>query len=141
MATANPTPSMYDVGYLGPPYCRATVTSAEVVVIPDAWHGRVVDFCAEGSDVWIRFGDSGVSVNRTATGGASSPVVLAENASPGTTPHLHIPAGTTRPVFIRKGATMTAAGEVTQTHFAHISANTTGFLRMTDSTGNGGSSP
>lgn len=125
-----------DIGYLGPAHALATVTTAngQLVAIPSAWDNQYVDFTAEGVDVWIRFGDSGVQVDRTGVTTMSGAALQTENAKAA---HLYIPAGTTRSVLIRKDATMTASGETTLTHFAHISTATSGYLRMTVSTGNG----
>ncbi len=127
--------SAADVGYIDSPHALATVTTAngQRIEIPDGWDNKFVDFCAEGLDVWIRFGDGGVQVDRTAVSTVSTEA-LTENAK---APHLHIPAGTTKSVLIRKGQAMTASGEATQTHFAHISSGTTGYLRPVPSTGPG----
>lgn len=128
--------SAHDLGYVGAPHSRATVTTAngELLAIPDAWDNRFVDFHAEGVDVWIRFGDSGVQIDRTAVSTIDGSGVLTDVAK---VAHLHILAGTTCPVLVRKGATMAATGEATQTHLAHISIATTGYLRMVLSTGPG----
>ena len=125
--------SAADLGYTGPAHALATVATTTRIAIPDDWDNRFVDFSAEGLDVWIRFGDGGVEVDK-----ADVSTVAAEALTEvDDTPHLHIPAGTTKPVLIRKGAAMTAVGETTQTHFAHISTGTTGYLRMVLSTGPG----
>lgn len=128
--------SASDLGYIGAPHCLATTATAngQLIAIPDAWNNKFVDFSAETKDVWIRFGDSGVQVDATAVSTTDGSGVLTDVAK---VPHLHIPAGTTKPVLIRKGATMAATGETTQTHFAHISAATGGYLRMVLSTGPG----
>ena len=127
--------SAAELGYIGIPYALATLTTAngQRVAIPDAWDNRFVDFSADTKDVWIRFGDGGVVVSPTAVSTLSSEDPV-EGAG---TPHLYIPAGVTKPVLIRKGHAMTAAGEATQTHFAHISLATGGYLRFTLSTGPG----
>lgn len=125
--------SAADLGYTGIPYALATLTTAQRIELPAAWDNKFVDFSADTKDVWIRFGDGGVVVSATAVSTVAAEV-MAEGAG---TPHLYIPAGVTKPVLIRLGHAMTAAGEVTQTHLAHISAATGGFLRMTLSTGPG----
>lgn len=124
-----------DIGYLGPAHARTTVTTAggERLAIPDAWNGKYVDFTAVSQDVYIRFGDSGVEVDIADRSTVASEVLTEVDD----TPHLTIFAGTTKCVMIRKDATMTALGETTQTHFAHISGAATGVLRMTVSSGPG----
>lgn len=125
--------SAADIGYTQPAHARTTVTTSERIALPAAWNNMFVDFTAVGQDVYIRFGDSGVEVD-IADRSTLAAEVLTEVDD---TPHLVIFAGTTRPVLIRVGATMTALGEVTQTHLAHISSATTGVLRMVPSTGPG----
>lgn len=125
--------SAADLGYIGEPHARTTVTTSERLEIPDAWDNRFVDFTAETVDVYIRFGDGGVEVDRADRSTVSTEVLTGVDD----TPHLVVFAGTTKAVLIRKGATMTATGEATQTHFAHISSATTGVLRMVPSTGPG----
>lgn len=125
--------SAADLGYTGPAHAVATVASSTRLAIPDAWDDRFVDFCAEGLDVWVRFGGSTVAVSKTAV----STVAAEAMTEDATTAHLHIPAGTSKPVLIRKNKAMTCTGTPNQTHLAHISTGTTGYLRMVLSTGPG----
>jgi len=122
-----------DLGYIGEPHARTTVTTTERLAIPDEWDNRFVDFTAETVDVYIRFGDSGVEVDRADRSSVAAEVMTGVDD----TPHIVVFAGTTKSVLIRKNQTMTATGETTQTHLAHISTATTGVLRMVPSTGPG----
>jgi hypothetical protein len=99
-------------------YALATVTSSTRINLPSEMLGKFCIFEAEGLDVWIRFGLVGaVSVSKTAVASVASNVLTEDTTSP----HLYLPAGTMSPP-IRMRSSFTA--------FAHISTNTTGFLRF-----------
>lgn len=101
-------------------YARATVTTAngERINLPAEMQNAFCVFFAEGLEVWIRFGlAASVQVSRTAIS-ALAAQVLTEDV---TSPHLYLPAGTMSPPIRMRGS---------WTAFAHISTNTTGFVRF-----------
>lgn len=107
-----------DAAPSGTPYERNTVTSAELLVIPSALRGKFVRFSAETSDVFIRFGTSdSVTVAASAVSTEDGSGNLTGAA---TTPHLHLPAGQSEQFRLRAD----------WTHLAHISADTSGKLRL-----------
>lgn len=115
---------------LGPtPYCRATVTTAngERVALPaDCLPGAGhIEFFAQTTDVFIRFGDATVEVDATQASTLSGGAITVPGAK---VPHLFIPANTSSSPKIPAGVT----------HFAHISPGTGGFLRFVNATGKGG---
>lgn len=113
---------------LGTPRCLATVTTAngQLIQLPSDMgpeDGHQV-FAAEGLDIWIRFGDVNVQVDRTQVSSLTGDDITTDGAK---VPHLYIPAGQERQPKIPAGAT----------HFAHISTGTTGFLRFGPAQGQG----
>lgn len=113
----------------GTPHARATVTTAELIVLPTGWAGKFVEFTAatgSGSavDVAIRFGTETalpVIADRSALDGSGN---LTADVS---VPHVYVLAGTSKRVRIPR----------TATHLCHISGATTGCLRFVLATGEG----
>lgn len=114
---------------LGTPHARATVTTAELLVIPSGWAGKYVKFasCAGSGaavDIAIRFGDATavpVIADRSAI---DVDGVLTADVN---VPHTLVMAGTEQRLRL----------DPSWTHLAHISAATTGCLRFALATGTG----
>jgi hypothetical protein len=105
-------------------YQRATVTDGERLIIPSDMRNVFVAFQAITTDVFIRFGGASVAVVAAQVSTVNAEA-LTEHTS---TPHLIVPAGQMRSVRLPYGLF---------THFAHISANTNGFLIFGRYTGYG----
>lgn len=113
----------------GTPHARDTVTTAEVVVIPAAWVGKYVRLEATAGSgsavaIAIRFGDATalpVIADRSSLDGSGN---LTADVS---VPHIFLAAGESRRFRL----------DPAWTHFAHISAATTGCLRFALATGTG----
>lgn len=105
----------------------ATVASTTRIKIPANWFDKYVTFQAQGLDVFLAFGGSGVTVSLTSVSTVSSE----EMTSLATNAYL-LPAGQERNFRFQR-----AAAQEGVTHFAHISTGTSGFLRMIETTGEG----
>lgn len=119
MTVDNITRKSADVAGPSSIFARTTVTSSERVAIPAAFVGNFITFQAQTSDVFIAFGTSGVT--------ASASAVSADTNTAAVNGTLYIPAGQERTYRINQAVT----------HFAHISANTSGILRWANTTGPG----
>ena len=111
---------------------RATVTSHELLVIPDSWKGRFVRFECLGTTgspgyAVVRFGSADtVQAALTASTRAAGPSPAAGTlTAAGTEAHLVIPEDSYRDERI----------DPTWTHLSHLSGATGGLLVMTVKTG------
>ena len=111
-----------DVGAPSSVFCRATVTSSERIAIPSSMSKRFVTFQAQTSAVFIAFGTGSITASASATASLSSEVPT---------------AAATSTILIAAGTEKTFRIPSSVTHFAHISADTSGFLRFFNSTGPG----
>lgn len=99
------------------PHSRATVAASERLTIPTDMRGKFCAFSAEGQDVFVRFGTAtDLEVSATAVSTVDTEVLTAA----ATTPHIHVPAGTTVQIRLQR----------TWTKMAHISPSTGGYFRF-----------
>ena len=125
--SANRTVTKEAADGIGTPHARSTVSSAELVVIPEADRGKFWTFHADAGSgsavaVYIRFGDAtaaAVIADRSALDGSGN---LTADVN---VPHLSLAANERRRVLL----------DPAWTHFSHISSATTGCLRFAASEG------
>jgi len=104
-------------------YARTTVMNDEVIEIPSTFNKKFITFQAEASAVKLAFGTS-VAV---AADPAARSVLTGNLPAAAVSGCLDVPANSERTYRIPSNCT----------HFAHISADTSGVLRFFNSTGPG----
>mgnify|MGYP007044002834 CR=1 FL=1 len=102
-------------------YVKATVTSSERITIPASMIGRFVTFQADTSAVFLKFGAGAVTAANTAVSSGTTSIAAATNGC----------------IKLAAGDSLSFKIPSTITDFAHISADTSGYLRFWDSTGSG----
>ena len=103
---------------------RATVTSHQVNAIPAALLGKIARFQADTTAVFLLFGaDNTVEADLVQPSAGSAPVLTAHPKS-----SVKIEAGQYQDFRIPTTGI---------SHFSHVSADTNGFLRISDATGVG----